>query len=281
MPSITRAVYSLPELPRQRSRPLRLLCLGLPRSGTESLRNVLQALGYDGVAHGIDWWLNHPNTSMLYCELMQLKLQDRVPEPEVLRTRYFDRILADEEATTDIPAAWFAEELLQAYPDAMVVLNRRRDVQDWKNSFRASVLPMMQSWKYWLASWFNAELFWGVWLTDMGHRKFLFQGDFEKNGEAAYLGHYSNLEKILQAEKRPYLDWSVDDGWYGPPPSLAPLCSFLSLPEPDAPFPKGNIAAEFGPKLMTVDAARFNKAIKNCLILLSCLITPVAVWWNM
>ncbi|KAJ5629427.1 hypothetical protein N7528_003084 [Penicillium herquei] len=215
MLSIARSMYPLPELPKatKRSRPMRVLCLGLPRSGTDSLHNALEILGLDGVFHGYEWWMNPPNTSMLYCELIQLKLQGRLPSPEVLRERYFDRLLADKEALTDIPPAWFAPELLQAYPEAKVILNRRRDVQAWKCSFRDSILPMMQSWKYWFASWFEAELFWGVWLTRLGHDKFLFKGNFEANAEKAYIGHYENLERILEAEGRAYLDWSVEDDW--------------------------------------------------------------------
>lgn len=149
---------------------------------------------------------------MLYCELMILKLQNRLPPPDILQRDYFDRVLADKEVTTDVPAAWFAIELVQAYPEALVVLNRRRDVGAWKRNFRASVLPIMQSWKYWLGGWFNAELFLGVWLTDMGHDKFLFRGDFEGNAEKAYTQHYEELEKILQKDGRKYLDWSVEDG---------------------------------------------------------------------
>lgn len=72
---------------------------------------------------------------------------------------------------------------------------------------------MMQSWQYWIASWFDAELFWGVWLTRLGHETFLFKGDFEKNVETAYQDHYQHLELVLRANDRDYLDWSVDDGW--------------------------------------------------------------------
>lgn len=34
---------------RQRDRPLEVLCLGFPRTGTESMCKALQMLGYDGV----------------------------------------------------------------------------------------------------------------------------------------------------------------------------------------------------------------------------------------
>jgi hypothetical protein len=208
-----RLMYPLPEAQQTRTKPLRVICLGLPRSGTESLKTALEILGFDGVTHGFEWWLHHPHHSNLYCELLLLKLQNRMPAPDVLRERYFDRLLGDMEASTDVPTVWFAPELLQAYPDAKVVLNRRRDIESWKKSFRASVLPMMQSWRYWLASWFHAELFWGVWLTRLGHHTFLFKENFEINAENAYQDHYKQLELMLKSNNREYLDWSVDDGW--------------------------------------------------------------------
>lgn len=216
MLSILKGIYPLPEPQHKRSRQLRVICLGLARSGTESLKSALETLGFGGVAHGFEWWLHHPNHSILYCELLLLKLQNRIPSPKVLRERYLDRLLGDTDASTDVPTVWFATELLQAYPDAKIILNRRRDIQAWKKSFRASVLPMMQSWQYWIASWFNAELFWGAWLTRLGHQTLLFKGDFEKNAEKAYQDHYKHLELTLKANDRDYLDWSVDDGWLDP-----------------------------------------------------------------
>ena len=42
-----------------------------------------------------------------------------------------------------------------------------------------------------------------------------------------------------------------------------PLCKFIGKPVPNTPFPNGNIASEFGPKLMTVDGERFRRARRN------------------
>lgn len=45
-------LYPLPDLPNKPGKELKVICVGLPRSGTESLHYALQTLGYDGVAHG-------------------------------------------------------------------------------------------------------------------------------------------------------------------------------------------------------------------------------------
>lgn len=41
-------VYQIPKPPpRQRTKPMEVICVGLPRSGTESLQQALMLLGYD------------------------------------------------------------------------------------------------------------------------------------------------------------------------------------------------------------------------------------------
>lgn len=66
---------------------------------------------------------------------------------------------------------------------------------------------------------------------------------------------------------------------YGLKAKRAPLCGFLDLPAPNTKFPKGNIASEFGPKLMTVDKGRLQRAKQNFLLCLSYLVIIVAGCW--
>ncbi|KAK5712533.1 hypothetical protein LTR17_017980 [Elasticomyces elasticus] len=211
--SLAEYIYPLTLSPPQRSKDIKVLCLGLPRSGTDSLRRALMQLGYDKVAHGLEWWLENPTITPVYMRLAHSRSQKQRHEGASLRSEFFDRILGDYEAVTDVPAAWFPEELLRAYPTAKVVLNRRNDVAVWKSSFRGSVLPMMQSWRYWSLSWFEPVLFWGMWLTLEMHQNQLFRGDFEENAETVYTEHYERLEKVLKEQSRPFLRWSVEDGW--------------------------------------------------------------------
>jgi hypothetical protein len=39
-----------------------------------------------------------------------------------------------------MPCASFAAELVAAYPDAMIILNRRSDVDAWYKSFNATIM---------------------------------------------------------------------------------------------------------------------------------------------
>lgn len=51
---ILRLIYPLPEAQQTRTKPLQAICLGLPRSGTKSLKTALEILGFDGVTHGFE-----------------------------------------------------------------------------------------------------------------------------------------------------------------------------------------------------------------------------------
>ncbi|KAK3637785.1 hypothetical protein LTR56_011991 [Elasticomyces elasticus] len=274
--SLAEHIYPLTLPPPQGSKDLKVLCLGLPRSGTDSLRRALMQLGYDKVAHGLEWWLENPTITPVYMRLAYSRSQKQRHEGVSLRSEFFDRILGDYEAVTDIPAVWFPEELLRAYPNAKVILNRRHDVAAWKSSFRGSVLPIMQNRRYWSLSWFEPGLFWGMWLTLEMHQTQLFRGDFEENAETAYAEHYERLESVLREQGRTFLPWGVEDGW-------GPLCAFLDQRVPQEVFPSGNVAADFGPKLLTVDDERFRIAERRAYLLGATIAILVAVvvyqWW--
>jgi hypothetical protein len=262
-PLLSDALYNLllflypqpPPATSVRTKKLKVLCLGLPRSGTESLATALRHLGYDRVSHGLEWWIERPEISPVYYKLAVLRAQNRLPGPKELREDYFDKILGDYEALTDVPAVWFSKGLLEAYPEAQVIINRRTDVKAWKESFRQAIAePMLYAWDYWWASWFEPTIFWSMGLTWRCHTTELFEGNVEKNAERAHEGHYERLEAYLQEKGRSYLRWSVQEGWQ-------PLCQFLGHKVPEGEkFPSGNVPDAFLQKIMSVGAARFRRA---------------------
>lgn len=65
------AVKSPP--PRQRTKPMEVLCVGLPRSGTESLQTALLMLGYDHTYHGWDIIFEEPNYAQEWVKLCRRK----------------------------------------------------------------------------------------------------------------------------------------------------------------------------------------------------------------
>lgn len=67
-------VYALPEPPpRKRTKPMEVLCVGMPRTGTESLQHALLRLGYDHTYHGWDIIYDQPNYAQQWVRLCRKK----------------------------------------------------------------------------------------------------------------------------------------------------------------------------------------------------------------
>ena len=240
------ALYALPEPQLPRTRPMRVLALGLSRCGTESLKCALEELGYEGVYHGFETTGWH---SVSWCKMLDAKFSNQSWAREIT-TEDFDRIIGDYEAVTDAPTCMLGEELVRAYPDAkvcamllktfpifhvssllplpdpmswragddlpsQVILNRRKDIDKWERSFQETLCNIIRD-KIWLKAlaWLSADYFW---LRQMFLRYLydFFDGSFEKNGKAVYEDHFRKLEELLDGPKSGrYLSWTVEDGWY-------------------------------------------------------------------
>lgn len=249
---------------------MQILALGLPRTGTDSLRNALGLLGYDKVYHGFsvveqDVWTD----ARAWYNLLSRKAQgDRRP----VARRDLDDILGEYVAVTDIPAVIFAEDLLDAYPDAKVVLNKREDLSAWKSSFRTTTLAAERSIMMKVLSYFNYEFFW-LQRTFEATIIALFHGDFESNAEKVYGRHYDKIETALQGTGRSYLEWKVQDGW-------EPLCQFLDKAVPDEEFPRGNAKQEHDQRIGQLVSKRVSAAMRNAAILFSSVLGIIfACWW--
>ncbi len=67
-------VYAAPAVPpRKRTKPMEVLCVGLPRSGTESLQHALLKLGYNHTMHGWDIIYEEPNYAHEWVKLCRKK----------------------------------------------------------------------------------------------------------------------------------------------------------------------------------------------------------------
>ncbi|HTB69489.1 MAG TPA: sulfotransferase [Solirubrobacteraceae bacterium] len=204
---------------------MRLIGAGLPRTGTLTQKLALERLGLTPCYH----WVN------VIADLDQVELWDRAIDGEAI----WDRVFADQQATVDWPGGYFYRELIDAYPDAKVLLSVR-DPQAWERSFRQTIWTMSHGrtlmpllararaeidprWRRYLE--LVDRMFWGP------------QGTFAA-GHAEpsqlieqMLRHNADVERVVPAER--LLVWEVTDGWQ-------PLCDFLELDVPDEPLPHAN-----------------------------------------
>lgn len=129
---------------------MRILCLGLPRSGTDSLRTALSVLGYEEILHGFTIAASRAGDCAVWCRLLEAKLltidqgelrgqskgdsESAIREIEFLKTFNWDSLLGDCDVVMDIPAAIFWRELLDFYPEAKVIVNKRGNMDRWHQS---------------------------------------------------------------------------------------------------------------------------------------------------
>lgn len=157
-------------------------------------------------------------------------------------------------ATTDAPFASFGVELLRAYPNAKVILNRRSDLDAWHRSQLNTIDKINMDWASWSRQWFDSESFWIGRMLYYVRRETDF--DFARNGKAWYARHYAVLEEELRKQGREWLDWEVKDGW-------KPLCELLEVEVPKTEFPNENAAGGFDKRRVEVHGRRMQRADAN------------------
>jgi hypothetical protein len=142
---------------------------------------------------------------------------------------------------TDTPCNVFAEELLQAYPEAKVILSVRDSVDVWYASYFNSIQP------FWDALYLEPGIVGMIRRTlsprprDDGMAWKLLQHtyykDFPRLGKQHYVEHNEKVRRLAKEQNRELLEFNVKEGW-------GPLCKFLGDEVPNTPFPFGNDTKE-------------------------------------
>ena len=102
-------------------REVKILCLGMSRTGTMSLRAAFATLGYNGTYHYRVPAVEQPSHSTFWLHALQTKFEQH----GTLTRADFDTVYSEYEVITDSPSVFFWRELLDAYPDAQVILQTR------------------------------------------------------------------------------------------------------------------------------------------------------------
>ncbi|CRK38044.1 hypothetical protein BN1708_007640 [Verticillium longisporum] len=213
--------------------PMKVLLLGLGRTGTASMRAAMRQLGYEDTYHMMSCSIENPPDALMWHDALLAKYHG-VGKP--FTRADWDQLLGHCQAVCDWPAAAFAPELVAAYPEAKVVLTTRDDPAAW----HASTLKTF----FWrahdpaLAT--LARLDWAASMYQPMIRLFFatfFEDAFAERGRQMYEDHCAAMRRLVPRER--LLEYRVSDGW-------APLCAFLERPVPkNMPFPNVNDSALF------------------------------------
>jgi Sulfotransferase domain len=204
---------------------MRLIGAGMPRTGTLTQKVALEMLGFAPCYHWVD----------VLADLDSIAGWERAMDGEP----DWPALFGDAQASADWPGGFFWRELMEAYPDAKVLLSVR-EPESWERSFRetiwnmghgGSLLHLMSSaralvdpqWKGYTD--FVERMFWSP------------EGTFAAGHEQpqqlidAMIAHNEAVKAAVPAER--LLVWKVSEGW-------GPLCEFLEVPEPAEPLPHVN-----------------------------------------
>jgi Sulfotransferase domain len=204
---------------------IKVIGAGLPRTGTLTQKLALEQLGFGPAYH----WVN------VLADLDQVELWNRALDGE----GPWEEAFGGYASTVDWPGGYFYRELVEAYPEAKVLLSVR-DPEKWERSFRETIVPLShgESLIRLLASargeidprWARylklvERMFWGP------------QGTFADGWqEPSQLieqaeRHNEQVKAVVPSER--LLVWEVGEGW-------GPLCEFLEVDVPAGPLPHEN-----------------------------------------
>ncbi|MEM7407655.1 MAG: sulfotransferase family protein [Pseudomonadota bacterium] len=199
---------------------LKLIGAGFGRTGTLSMKLALEQLGLGPCYHMAEV-LKNPSHDRHWLAATRGESID------------WSDIFASFQATVDWPAAYFWRELLDVYPDAKVLLNVREETSWYKSISNTilKVLPAPPS-EHSKATEEHRQM----------TRELILERTFddrytdEDHVRSVFRQHNAAVIDAVAPER--LLVYQSGDGW-------EPLCAFLGVDVPDAPYPKTNSTEQF------------------------------------
>jgi hypothetical protein len=212
---------------------MRLIGAGLPRTATLSQKVALEMLGLGPCYHMVD----------VLSDLQRVQQWSNALAGDA----NWDEIFAGYQSTVDWPGSFYYRELLEAYPDAKVLLSVR-DGDDWARSMADTICGLLynDSMLHDLSSArTRIDPRWQSYL-DLMKAMWLRSGLLAYPADSDVIALADAMERHNEEIKRStdrVLVWTARDGW-------EPLCEFLEVPVPEAPFPRVNDSGMFVDKFV-------------------------------
>jgi hypothetical protein len=212
---------------------MKLIGAGLPRTATASQKIALEMLGVGPCYHMVN----------VLADLSLVPSWRRALAGEVAWPEIFEGY----QSTVDWPGAYYYRDLMEAFPEAKVLLSVR-EPEGWERSMRDTIWAILYGdtisrdlskareridplWRQYI------EL-----MKEMWDRAGLLAGHGSHYPVgSAMLAYNQEVMQTVPADR--LLVWSPADGW-------EPLCEFMGLPVPDAPFPRANDTETFTERIV-------------------------------
>jgi Sulfotransferase domain len=208
---------------------VKLIGAGLPRTATLTQRAALEILGFAPCYH-----MQNVFADMSEVARWRDVLDGRLSAAEILEGY---------PAMVDWPGSYYYRELMQAHPDAKVLLSVR-DGMAWAKSMQQTIWGLFYDdtlIRHVSDARMKVDPVWATYIEmmkEMWRRTELLDGEATTlEFMAAAMERFNDDVKATVPSER-LLAWSPTDGW-------KPLCEFLDLPIPDEPIPHINDTAQF------------------------------------
>ena len=232
---------------------MKVICAGLGKTGTTSLKRALQELGYntydyrEHVTFHRQQWLNSFET-------------DRIPD--------FVDMYKGVDAITDLPPAFWFEEIFAAFPDAKVILSMRDSEEKWVqslvNHFRIlGTIPFYTRIYFYIkgTQHFLNTLHEAVYGSSNPKATTLYRKKYRQHNE--------RVQAVIPRDK--LLIFNVKQGW-------EPLCKFLCCDVPSIPFPKVNVASTVAKQVLSEAVKRSRKFYLCVLFVVTILVAILSMF---
>lgn len=231
------------------------------------MQNALRILDYPNPYHFSSVYGNVRDCDM-WVDALRAK-HDGVGTP-FGRTE-FDQLLGHVGAVTDAPCTLFAKELIEAYPEAKIVLVER-DIEKWYKSWDSLVTGAFQPILKVLSvtdPWFTGRIqrLGMMWMrTQVGARTV---EEARANARDVYREYYEEVRRVAPKER--LLEYELGSGW-------GPLCEFLGRDVPDVEFPHANESATLGVMFEEMGKKGVRNSLWN-LAVVGAVLTAGVAWW--
>lgn len=214
--------------------PLKVIGAGFGRTGTTSLKIALEELGFEHCYH-MQEVMKNPSHAPFWEKALERQPVD------------WEIFFADYQATVDWPACTFYKELMEAFPEAKVLLSVR-EPNGWYESTRDTIYRIPTSFLMVLLKLLVPHLR-RMYRVVQHISDDTFQGRFMDRDFAIAVFNQHNTSVMEHVPPERLLIYNVKEGW-------EPLCRFLEVPvPPDRPFPHLN------DKLVMQRAMRYGPAL--------------------
>lgn len=211
---------------------IKIIGAGFPRTGTMTLKNALETLGFEKTYHYKD--LIADSKRLTYWK-----------ELERTGSTDFNALFKGFEATVDFPGYPYYKILLEKYPEAKVILTKR-DFDKWyesthKTIWKSANKSFIERINLFRRKLFNKNLrqiFKCIYFMRRVYLNNQFENNFNSKDHAKKV-FFKHIEDVINhVPEEQLLVYDVSQGW-------DPLCAFLNLPVPTQPFPHLNKKENF------------------------------------